>query len=294
MTRLLNRRDQLKLTASALSVFGLWPEIPIAWSGEPILPGQAVVRQPTIDLQFNDHQGLAQWWLPELLLLGNTDVQVATQGPADWKRVDGEWSYNRVTPDGRLSVKVTVQQIQLGWMATLTICNRSDTTWSNVVAPVCLLLHASGVFQDPQWTRTFYRSNGKFITYAGCETDGGRDLFRMTLVKGQKMLERSDDHREKWGFTKRLSDDGIIAVVSSDGSAVLTTTWNPSHHLQANRRRTYSCIHANPYFGTLAPGESRTSHGYVFLINGDLEHAWSETKRVVRETSANQSKTSER
>jgi len=248
------------------------------------LPGPAVVRQPVIDLQFDDHRGLAQWWLPEILLLGNTDVQISTQGPADWKSEAGNWSYERVTPDGLLSVAVTVEQIELGWMATLTIGNRSNSTWSNVVAPVCLLLHASGKFQDPQWKRTFYRSDGKFLSYDGRETDGGRDLFRMTLVKGQEMLVRSDDHRGKWGFTNSLSDDGIIGVVSQDGSTVLTTTWNPSHHLQANRRRTYSCIHSNPFFGHLAPGESRTCRGYVLLIKGDIGRAWSETNHVVKNT----------
>ncbi|QEG33176.1 hypothetical protein [Bythopirellula goksoeyrii] len=281
----LNRREQLKLTGLALSCFGQWPRIPAAFSGETILPGQAVVRQPVIDLQFEDHLGLAQWWLPELLLLGHTDVQVATQGPADWKKTDGNWNYDRVTPDGQLSVTVAIERIELGWMATMKLGNRSASSWSNVVAPVCLLLNASGVFQDPQWTGTFYRSDGEFLTYAGRETDGGRDLFQMTLVKGQSMLKRSNDHREKWGFTERLSDDGIMAVVSRDGTTVLTTTWNPSHHLQANRRRTYSCIHANPYFGRLAPGESRTCYGYVLLCNGDLQQAWRATKRIVRETS---------
>ncbi len=281
MTKLLNRREQLKLTATVLSGFGIWPQIHAAIAEEPILPGPAVVRQPIIDLQFDDHRGLAQWWLPELLLLGRTDVQVATQGPAQWKSTDGIWSYNRVTPNGQLSVAVAVKRIELGWMATLTIRNQSDTTWSDVVAAVCLLLYGSGEFRDPQWKRTYYRSEGKFLTYAGRETDGGRDLFRMTLVKGQKMLVRTDDHRKKWGFTTQESDDGIIAVVSQNVSTVLTTTWTPTHHLQANRRRTYSCVHANPFFGRVAPGESRTCLGFVLLNKGNLEQAWNETNRTV-------------
>jgi hypothetical protein len=108
-------------------------------------------------------------------------------------------------------------------------------------------------------------------------------LFRMSLVQRQAILVRSDDHREKWGFTKQLSEDGIIAVASQDGSTVLSTTWIPTHHLQANRRRTYSCIHANPYFGRVGPGESQTCRGYVLLSEGNLEHAWSETNRVAME-----------
>lgn len=104
----------------------------------------------------------------------------------------------------------------------------------------------------------------------------------MTLVEGYEMLNRSSDHQKKWGFTQRLSDDGIIAVVSQGGSTVLTTTWSPTHHLQANRRRTYSCIHANPFLGHIAAGELRTCRGYVLLTKGNLEQAWNETNRVVK------------
>ena len=40
---------------------------------------------------------------------------------------------------------------------------------------------------------------------------------------------------------------GIIGVVALDRSTVLTTSWEPTQHLQANQRCTFSCIHANPY-----------------------------------------------
>lgn len=174
MDRRLSRRDQLKLTAAAVCGMGVWPKTQAALAEKAILPGSVVVRQPVIDLQFDDHRGLAQWWLPELLLLGDTDLQLRTQGPADWKRTGDRWSYRRITIDGQLSVAVTVERIVRGWMSTLTIGNRSKTDWSNVVAPVCLLLHASGKFQDSGWHRTYYRSRGEFLSYEGRETDGGR------------------------------------------------------------------------------------------------------------------------
>lgn len=279
----MSRRNLLKMTSVALSGVGHWPLGRAANADGPVSPGPAVVRQPVIDLQFHDDSGLAQWWLPELLLLGDVDVQISTQVPANWETDDGRWSYHHIVPGGQLAVSVIVKRIEAGWLAELTIENRSDNTWSHVVCPVCLLLHASGEFQDPTWKRTYYRSNDELLTYHGRETDGGRDLFRMSLVKGQSPLQRSDQHRNKWGFTTRLSDDGIIAVVNPDRCTVLTTTWKPTHHLQANRKRTYSCIHANPYFGSLAAGGSSTRRGCVLMHTGSLDHAWNETNRVVTE-----------
>ena len=279
----MNRRENLRITTGALSGLMIRPLVEMATAGNPISPGQAVVRQPLIDLQFGDHRGLAQWWLPETLLLGNTDENLRTQVPAKWEEVDDQWRYSHIVARGQLSVSVTVERINLGWVAALTVGNQTDKTWSEVVCPVCLLLHASGTFQDPTWKRTFYRSEDEFLAYQNRETIGGQDIYRMSLVDGQQHLERSERHRNKWGFTTDRSDDGIIAVVSQDRSTVLTTTWKPTHHLQANRKRTYSCIHANPYFGQVAPGESRTRHGCVLLVAGSLEKAWGETNRLMKD-----------
>ena len=118
------------------------------------------------------------------------------------------------------------------------------------------------------------------VLLAAVETDGGRPIYRMSLVKGQEQIERTERHQKKWGFTKRPSDEGIIGVISDDQSTVLTTTWNPTHHLQANQKRTFSCIHANPFFGSLQPGETRTRRGCVLLTPGDLSQAWDATKKV--------------
>ena len=92
--------------------------------------------------------GAAQWWCPELILLGNTDVQLHADGPIAWKRQDGNWKYEHLNPDGKLYVALKVEQIELGWRAALTIGNRTDQAWPTVVCPICLLLRASPAFAD--------------------------------------------------------------------------------------------------------------------------------------------------
>lgn len=282
----MTRRSCLGVGASAL----LGPHL-ISWrvasatedatAGEPIRPGDTRVRRPVVGLHFDDDAGLAQWWLPELVLLGNTDISLHADGPIAWKQNGEHWKYDHVNSDQRMTVVVTVERVQLGWQASLTIGNRTDEVWNDVVSPICLLLCASSAFADENWKRTYFRSDGEFLTYYGRETESGRDIFRMSLVKGQKQIERTSRHINKWGFTKRLSDDGIFAVVAQNRSTVLTTTWEPTHHLQANQQRTFSCIHANPYFGRIGPGETITRKGCVLLVPGTLAEAWAETKAVM-------------
>ena len=256
-------------------------------AAQSIAPGLAHVWGPILDLHFADESGLVQWWLPELVLLGNTDVTINSQGPVPWKQQSRERSsYEHLSPDGRLSLAVSVERIDTGWLASLTVGNQTDDVWSNVVCPVCLLLRASGQFEDPDWKRTYYRSEGEFLTYHGRQTEGGRNIFRMSLVKGQRHIERTERHRQKWGYTTQPSDDGIIGVVSADRSTVLTTNWDPTHHLQANQKRTYSCIHANPYLSRIEPGKSQIVRGCVLLTAGGLDEAWNETKRVMERAQA--------
>jgi hypothetical protein len=253
-----------------------------ALAQKPITPGEMEVWQPIVDLHFADDSGVVRWWIPEAVLLGNTDRGFGL-GPVDWTRSPKGWKYHKVDTGRGVLVAVNVERIERGWLASLTVGNQSDEALPNVVCPVCLLLRASGTFEDADWKRTYYRSDDKFLTYHGRATDGGKPIFRMSLVKGQKQIEVTTRHQNKWGFTKKPSDDGIIGVVSEDKSTVLTTTWKPTHHLQANLMRTFSCIHANPYFGTLAPGQSMTRQGCVLLTPGGLGEAWTATRKVMGE-----------
>ena len=182
---------------------------------QPIRPESTRVWRPVIDLHFDGDAGVAQWWCPELILMGNTDVMLHADGPIAWQRQDDIWKYEHINPDGKLFVALSVDQIELGWRATLTIGNRTDQTWPTVVSPVCLLLRGSPAFADKDWTRTYFRSGGEFATYHGQETSSGREIYRMSLVDGQQQIERTERHVKKWGFTKRHSDDGIIGVVSN-------------------------------------------------------------------------------
>ena len=181
---------------------------------------------------------------------------------------------------------VEVSPLALGWVATLTVTNRSRKALPDVVGTVCLFLHASHFFVDPEWKRTYYRSGGRFLSYFGRERDGGQPVYQMSLVTGRRQIERTPRHVDKWGFTREPSDDGIIAVVGQDCETTLVTTWEPTHHLQANRKGTFHCVHANALVGTLEAEASRTVRGCVLLVSGDLAEVWKQANAAVNRSPA--------
>ena len=252
-----------------------------------ITSGLTRFRQTSVDLSFVEGDkdvGRAALWLPEMVLPGNTDRGFEVQGAVHWEDAQGGelCRYEHENDDGSLLLKAEVKLVELGWQITLTIGNGTEETWPNVVGAVCLQLPAAHSFDDPGWHRTHFRSGGQFLNYHGCKIDGGLDTFRMSLVDGHHHLERSQRHRDKWGFTQAPSDDGIIGVASDDGSTTLTTTWQQVHHLQVNRLASFRCIHANPHFGDLQSGQDHTVHGCVLAVAGDLDSAWAQTAQFMK------------
>jgi len=137
-----------------------------AESAEPIRPASAGVWRSTIDLNFSEPGGLAQWWVPELVLLGNTDVSLSARGPTEWSR------------------------------------------------------------------------DGEFLTYHDQKTDGRRDIFRMSLVKGQKQIERTPRHQQKWGSPS--------ASVTTASSASYRRIVQPSLQHTGDQRITDRRISSEP------------------------------------------------
>ncbi|MDA0661193.1 MAG: hypothetical protein O3C60_20525 [Planctomycetota bacterium] len=287
----LSRRDYLKKvvsvggTAAACALMPshrrLWGQAgSVSLPTAAVVPGRMQVRTPVLNLEFAEDLGMAQWWLPEIILPGYTDKGPKPPQAVHWQtdEKNSTMSYAQNNEAGDAHLAVEVSKVALGWRASMTITNRSPEVWPDVVCVSCLLLHASHLFVDPEWKQTYYRTNQQYKTYHGRERQSGQPIYQMSLVQGRRHLVRSERHIKKWGFTVEPSDDGIIAVTNQQRQTTLVTTWDSTHHLQANRKPTFSCIHANPYFGTLDPGASRTVRGCVLLVPGGLDEAWKQAR----------------
>ena len=233
--------------------------------------------RPTIIELLLDEQdrNRAQLWLPEFVMRGETDHNsAAIISPVQWQSEGRSWRYKHFVEQEQITIAASVEATDDGFLMSMSVANHSDQSWPNVAGIVCLLLGTAPDFANPDRTRSWFRAGGKLQTFAGSQMVGGQPPFRMSLVRGMEQVERTKRHRNKWGFTQQESDDGVIAVTSPDEKQILALTWQQVHHLQLNACGAYCCIHANPAFGNMAPGEQRTVHGAILLSRGSLESAW--------------------
>ncbi|MAE66784.1 MAG: hypothetical protein CMJ18_21150 [Phycisphaeraceae bacterium] len=247
------------------------------------MPRRAQFRPTIVEMYLDDQfANRASLWLPETVLRGKTDHD--TYSPKEtirWRDDGSELSYRAIVDDGQMLIAGHVASIDQGWKLALTIGNHSERRWDNVIGAVCLLLSSAPEFADPTRERTYFRSSSRFCRLSDADVDGGSPPYRMSLVKGARQLERTQRHRDKWGFTREDCDDGIIAVSGKNSGRILTVSWDRVNHLQANAATAFCCIHANPDFGDLRPGDERTCRGVVMLTEGDLGSAWEKTSRAV-------------
>jgi len=72
-----------------------------------------------------------------------------------------------------------------------------------------------------------------------------------------------------------VGDDPLVerlsAKTSADGEWALGLAVDRAVSLSFNFQRTVSCIHSNPSWGLLKPGEEATARGRVYLVKGGLE-----------------------
>jgi hypothetical protein len=95
-----------------------------------------------------------------------------------------------------------------------------------------------------------------------------RDAYaRMAQVKGCP-----DEHnwwaQEMGGFIEERLDMAFTALTASKGDRKVVVFWTPGKNLLSNSA--IPCIHADPYFGDLAPGESRSARGLLIFTRASL------------------------
>ena len=117
----------------------------------------------------------------------------------------------------------------------------------------CLQAGAVHVFHDYEGERTFVRSNDRWLTVHEMQ-DG---VF--------------EDHRMCGYQVGDEIDHNLMAKVGSDGEWVLGLALDAGKHVSCNHQIWPSCIHANPDWSHVAPGESDTVHGKVYYFRGDLD-----------------------
>lgn len=211
----------------------------------------------------------------EAILVGHDIREV--YAPVEWEQDGNAWVYKRTNPmdfpasqhDYPVEYAVRLEPVADGLSAQITVKNLGDTTLHNVVAHICLG-HRSDRFRDPGYERTFILSGGKFLNLK--ESHRGGDPIRAHYaVKGNEPIQHFQRETQFWGpLSEEKADNGLILTQSLAGDEVVAFWFDPASELFQNSEERNMCIHSDPIFGDLKPGQAVTRQGQVIIFKGDL------------------------
>ena len=211
----------------------------------------------------------------ETVLVGHDIHRVQT--PVQWRQeADGFVFCRTNTDDGQgkrgfiVEYTVRLEPEVDGVNIEFTVQNKGESALRNVVGHVCLG-HQSEAFRDPNYERTYIRSDGQFLSVG--DTDRGEDPIRTHyLVKDMSPIKIFNNPRNKFwgGLSDAVADNGLILTRSRNGKKLVAMVFEPASELFQNSDDRNMCLHSDPNFGDLQPGSSATVKGKIILFNGDL------------------------
>jgi len=178
-----------------------------------------------------------------------------------WIWEDGGWTYTWAVPDAMkrralLDFKGRIVPGVDRVLYEITATNPGEERWySEQMSYACMRCADAPLFHDFEATRTFVRQGDEFVT-ALAATGGKlhvnkRGDSRVGGGPGPLLARRSVDEKYALGiFTDRAQGAGGNFVPHA------------------------FCMHSNPAWGRLAPGESKTNFGCVFIVDGGIERLW--------------------
>jgi hypothetical protein len=113
---------------------------------------------------------------------------------------------------------------------------------------------------------SFIVVGGQLVALADLPTEDPKTQFKGCVVKG--CPQRDTRAERQGGLIEKDMDLALSVVTSLDGCKKVILWWTPGKSMIANAR--IPCIHADPYFGTLKPGETAYAEGLLLFTETDL------------------------
>ena len=162
-------------------------------------------------------------------------------------------------------------------MLSASVMNVGERPIERVNLAPCIQLAQAPSLDDPEMTRTFYRAGGGFVSMSEAAPSNapGKNQVSVTSESGMEWTLSDAESEYGWGMAKPDADAGFIAVLARDGNGGVATWWQRVAVICNNAVDAIHCIHAEPYFDTLAPGEAATLQGeLVWTDAGGLDDLW--------------------
>jgi len=172
-----------------------------------------------------------------------------------WKQLSNGLAYRRVLPNGIEFGGKLYTDKPATVNTELYIKNGSEKPLRNIRLQTCLFLRAIKEFSD-------FTANNKYVHLP--------DLGWMPFPEAQKTGLKKGIYRLGWRGGPPSADLPVMVTVSNQAERLVAFTWerdtfslvcNPDH----------PCMHADPYFPDLDPGDSAVIHGRIIFYEGGLE-----------------------
>ncbi|NND07986.1 MAG: hypothetical protein HKN87_16525 [Saprospiraceae bacterium] len=109
--------------------------------------------------------------------------------------------------------------------------------------------------------------DGQITSLADLPTENMDTEFKGCVVKA--CPQRDTRAERNGGLIEKDMDAALSIVTSKDNKRKLIIWWSPGKSMIANAF--IPCIHADPYFGTLEPGEETEAQGLILFTEGEVE-----------------------
>ena len=109
--------------------------------------------------------------------------------------------------------------------------------------------------------------NGRITALSDLPTENLETTFKGCVVEG--CPQRDTYSKKKGGLIEQDMDAALSIVSSLDQKRKVIFWWNPGKSMIANSF--IPCIHADPYFGTLKPGEEGFAEGLILFTEGNIK-----------------------
>jgi len=132
----------------------------------------------------------------------------------------------------------------------------------------------------PQWVdnfkHTFVLRGGKTVALSEVPTKTPETKIKGGTIAGCDQQDNGFAERNG-GLIERGLDAAIAAVEDLQGRRRLVVAWSPGKSILSNAN--IPCLHADPFYGTLEPGQSAEARGVLLFTEKPAEEACAQLRR---------------
>ncbi len=134
----------------------------------------------------------------------------------------------------------------------------------------------------PQWVdnlkHTFALIDGRAVAISGLKTKDANATVKGLDVKGCDQLDNGFAEKSGGYYVEKRADVAMVAITSLDGKRCVVYSWTPGKTVFSNAG--IPCMHGDPFYGDIRPGEAREAKGIIVFLEGPVEGAMKELARV--------------